>query len=116
MNEIKTPAGHKADGRIEELEDDRKRAEDESVPFSNEDLKRKKDILELALREEKAHTQRKMAWIALWGIIVSGIVLFTPIVPDARVEVLGDLLGLFFLALAGIVGAFMGFSTWMGRR
>jgi len=40
------------------------------------------------------------------------IVMFTPIVPDERIKLLTDISSLFYLAQAGIVGAFMGFAAF----
>jgi hypothetical protein len=57
-----------------------------------------------------------MAWVAIWSMIIFTVVLFSPLVSDARVNALADLLGLFYIAQAGIVGAFMGVSAWMSRK
>lgn len=64
----------------------------------------------------KQSAQRRMAWVAIWSMIVFTLVLFSPLVSDARVNALADLLGLFYIAQAGIVGAFMGVSAWMSRK
>ena len=42
--------------------------------------------------------------------------LFTPFVSESRVSALADLLGLFYIAQAGVVGAYMGVSAWMSRK
>ena len=67
-------------------------------------LYEKKEILELELREEKADAQRRMSWIAISSMLIFTIILFTPIMSDKRVEALADLLGLFYIAQASIVG------------
>jgi uncharacterized membrane protein len=64
----------------------------------------------------KQSAQRRMAWVAIWSMIVFTIILFSPLISDARVNALADLLGLFYIAQAGIVGAFMGVSAWMSRK
>ena len=38
--------------------------------------------------------------------------MFTPIIPDERIQLLSDISNLFYLAQAGIVGAFMGFAAF----
>ena len=53
--------------------------------------------------------QRNMAWVSLGSMLVFTIIMFTPLIPDSRIKLLTDLSNLFYLAQAGIVGAFMGF-------
>lgn len=113
---ITTPTSHGGRDRFRDLEKDCNKVSDPNIDYTNEDLIRKREILELELREEKATTQKTMAWIALWAMVIFTIMLFTPIFPDSRIDALGEVLGLFYIAMAGIVGAFMGFATWMSRR
>jgi hypothetical protein len=83
---------------------------------SKEDLEKSNDLLELELREEKADAHRRMAWVAIISMIVFTAVLFSPMVSESRVAALADLLGLFYIAQASIVGAFMGVTAWMSRK
>ena len=83
---------------------------------SDDEIKRSQDMLEIELREEKSEAQKKMAWVAMAAMIMGTILLFTPVIPDSRVTALSDLLGLFYIALAGVVGAYMGVSAWMSRK
>ena len=73
-------------------------------------------IEEIERDNRKQSAQRRMAWVAIWSMIIFTVVLFSPLVSDARVNALADLLGLFYIAQAGIVGAFMGVSAWMSRK
>jgi len=57
-----------------------------------------------------------MAWLAMGSMIVFSIVLFLPVISDNRVKALADLLGLFYIAQAGVVGAYMGTTAWMSRK
>ena len=81
-----------------------------------ESLSVAKERLELELREEKADTQRRMAWTAMVSMLVFTVVLFSPLVSDARVSALADLLGLFYVAQASVVGAYMGITAWMSKK
>ena len=83
---------------------------------SDEEMARNKELLELELQEEKSETQKQMAWVAMVAMIMGTILLFTPVIPDSRVSALSDLLGLFYIALAGVVGAYMGVSAWMSKK
>ena len=73
-------------------------------------------ITDLELREEKAEAQKKIAWMAMASMVVFTGVLFTSFVNVDRVNALSDLLGLFYIAQAGVVGAYMGVAAWMSRR
>jgi hypothetical protein len=73
-------------------------------------------IEEIERQNRKQSAQKRMAWVSIWSMIVFTLVLFSPLVSDARVNALADLLGLFYIAQAGIVGAFMGMSAWMSRK
>ena len=83
---------------------------------SDEEIKRSQDMLEIELREEKSEAQKRMAWVAMASMIVFSGILFTPMVTESRVSALADLLGLFYIAQAGVVGAYMGVSAWMSRK
>lgn len=83
---------------------------------NKDDIALAKELVEIELREKKNHAQKKMAWIAILSMVVFSIVLFTPWIPESRVSALSDLIGLFYLAQAGVVGAYMGFTTWMSKN
>lgn len=83
---------------------------------SEDDLKDMEKIEEIERDNRKQAAQRRMAWVAIWSMVVFTIVLFSPMVSDARVNALADLLGLFYIAQAGVVGAFMGVSAWMSKK
>ena len=63
------------------------------------------------LNRKQLH-QRNMAWTALVSMLLFTAIMFTPIVPDERIKLLTDISNLFYLAQAGIVGAFMGFAAF----
>jgi|TARA_R100000479_G_scaffold126754_1_gene65921 hypothetical protein len=83
---------------------------------TDEEIAREKEMLELELREEKSNAQKSMAWVAMGSMIVFSLFLFSPLLTDGRVKALADLLGLFYIAQAGVVGAYMGVSAWMSRK
>jgi hypothetical protein len=68
---------------------------------------------ELSLHERRIDTQRTMAITAMVAMIIAPLILFTPAISVDRVSALSDLIGLFFIAMAGIVGTYMGASAWM---
>ena len=54
--------------------------------------------------------RRKMAWIALSSILVVTILAFF-VVEESRLKLLGDVINMFYLSMASIVGAYVGFAT-----
>jgi len=91
---------------------------DDPIEFTpaTPDLDKEERRLELELREEKAESQKRMAWVAMISMIVFTVFLFLPFFSDERISAIGDVLGLFFVAQAGIVGAYFGFTSWMSRK
>ena len=83
---------------------------------TDEEIAREKEMIELELREEKANAQQWMAWVAMGSMLIFTTVLFLPVVSTSRVNALADLLGLFYIAQAGVVGAYMGVSAWMSKK
>ena len=81
-----------------------------------EEVAMKERMLEIELREEKAESQKKMAWVAMLMMIGFTTYLFTPMMSDTRVEALADLLGLFYIAQTGVVAAYMGATAYMAGK
>lgn len=75
----------------------------------------KVDDKEIIAYEKKAVNRRKMAWVSLIAMIVTAFSLLF-LVSDARLEKVKDILDLYWIALGGIVGAYVGISTWMTKR
>ena len=84
---------------------------------TDEELAKMKEIEELEMQEDKADAQRRMAWISMICIILFTIILMIPgIIPETRFKLLGDLSALFYIAMAGIVGAYMGMTAYMSKK
>tara|TARA_B000000557_G_scaffold256239_1_gene248206 strand:+ start:571 stop:789 length:219 start_codon:yes stop_codon:yes gene_type:complete len=54
--------------------------------------------------------RRRMAWLALISILIVTILAFF-IVAESRLKLLGDVINMFYLTMASIVGAYVGFAT-----
>ena len=83
---------------------------------SDDELATVKAIHEAEVAEEKADAQRKMAWISIISMLVFTAFLFLPIFPDSRIKALADLFGLFYIGMAGVVGAYMGMTAYMSAK
>ena len=82
----------------------------------DEELELVKEINELEAKEEKADAQRRMSWVALLGMVGFTGLLFSPIVPVERVNALGDLLGLYYIGQASVIGFYFGAQAYMSRK
>ena len=77
----------------------------------------KERMLEIELREEKAESQKKMAWVAMLMMIgFTAVLFYDGLISDSRVNALADLFGLFYIAQTGIVAAYMGATAYMAGK
>ena len=84
---------------------------------SDEELSAVAKLEELEMQEEKADAQRRMAWISMGAMILFTIVVMIPgFIPESRLKLLGDLSALFYIGMAGVVGAYMGMTAYMSRK
>ena len=83
---------------------------------SDEELATVKAIHETEVQEEKSDAQRRMAWTSLIAMVIFPILVFLPIFPDSRIKALADLFGLFYIGMAGVVGAYMGMTAYMSAK
>ena len=83
---------------------------------SDNELELVKGIQEMEAREEKADAQRRMSWVALLGMVIYTGLLFSPIIPVERVNALGDLLGLYYIGQASVIGFYFGAQAYMSRK
>jgi hypothetical protein len=101
--------------RLHELEEDFAKVCDHEDPFTESELRLKQDLIYFELQEEKAEAQKKMAWFALIGMFLVTAILFSPIFPDSRIVVITEILGWFYISVAGVVGAYMGVTAWITK-
>jgi hypothetical protein len=83
---------------------------------SHEELLTLKELEELEMLDRKQSAQKKMAWVSICAMVGVTVLLFSPIISIERIDALSDLLGLFYISQAGVVGAFMGVAAWMSRK
>ena len=59
--------------------------------------------------------RRRMAWISLISmVLLTSALLFAPI-PIERLKTLSGTIEWYYLSVASIVGAYMGFTTWASK-
>ena len=57
-----------------------------------------------------------MSCVALLGMVGFTGLLFSPIIPVERVNALGDLLGLYYIGQASVIGFYFGAQAYMSRK
>lgn len=69
---------------------------------------------EMEIYEMRASNRRRMAWLSLIAMIASAFAMMF-LVSDERLSKLDGLLELYWIALGGVVGAYVGISSWTKR-
>jgi len=83
---------------------------------SDEELARHQEMLQLELQEEKADSQRKMAWVAMVSMCVFALLPLVPFVPADRLSTLASLSDMLFLSQASVVGLYFGATAYMAKK
>mgnify|MGYP003648380282 FL=1 len=67
-------------------------------------------MVRLENEDKKEDAQRNMAWYALCGMLLYPVCVVVSVVCgiDTAAKILGDMAGVYFIAVAGIVAAFFG--------
>ena len=93
------PADSNGDGRVSKAE--------ESMYL---EFRRK----ELEDQDAMRDAQRKMAWYSLYGMLLYPVMVVGANIAklDDGARILGDMAGVYFIAVAGIVAAFFGAQAW----
>ena len=72
--------------------------------------------IDLEMKLEKAEQQAFIAKVALFSMVAVVIYLISPWGPSVEtLAALDATLSTYFIAMASVVGAFMGFTAWMSR-
>jgi len=87
--------------------------------MSEEDVKLNGDIQTSPLSDkEKKEAQtnrwknrRRMAWISIFCLISTILLLFFAPIPDSRLTIIADPISMMAFVFGGIVGAYMGFTS-----
>ena len=83
---------------------------------TDEEISRQQEMLQLELQEEKADSQRRMAWTAVVSMCVFAILPVIPFIPADRLRTLASISDMLFLSQASIVGLYFGATAYMAKR
>lgn len=80
---------------------------------TEEEIAKIEKLTSLENADKKEDQLRRMAWVAMISMVIFTILIFAPFIPVDRVMALDNLLGMFYIAQAGIVASFFGSSAYM---
>ena len=83
---------------------------------TDEELTKHTEMLQLELQEEKADSQRKLAWTAVISMCLFALLPIAPFVPSDRLDTLASISDMLFLSQASIVGLYFGATAYMSKR
>ena len=83
---------------------------------TDEELAKHTEMLQLELQEDKAQSQRQMAWVAVGSMCIFAILPLAPFVPSDRLDTLASISDMLFLSQASIVGLYFGATAYMSKR
>ena len=83
---------------------------------TDEELTKHTEMLQLELQEEKADSQRKMAWVAVGSMCFFALLPIAPFVPSDRLDTLASISDMLLLSQASIVVLYFGATAYMAKR
>ena len=84
--------------------------------ISNSEIKKVQGIIEIENLDKKEDQQRRMAWIAMASMVFFTLLLFLPIIDIDRIQAIDNILGMFYIAQAGVVATFFGSQAYMSKH
>jgi hypothetical protein len=81
---------------------------DEPVPWDKTFEQERENV---EIERSKWRSRRQMAWVSLIAMmVVTGLCVF--FVPIEKMKVIEEMISWFFITMASVIGAYMGFTTW----
>jgi branched-subunit amino acid transport protein len=70
-----------------------------------------------ALNKKRWQNRRRMAWLSLISMtIITYLILFTNLVPNEKMKILGDVITWYYFCSVSVVGAYMGVTAWTTKK
>lgn len=79
---------------------------------SDQELSRSEHMIRLENSDKMQDQQRMLCWVSSISSIILIILVMSPVIPDARVEMVTALLSTYVVANLGIVATFMGTTAF----
>ena len=86
--------------------------------ITDEELDMQERMARFENEDKKEDAQRNMAWFALGGMLLYPAAVVFAVVGgiDKAADILGDMAGVYFIAVAGIVAAFFGAAAMKSKK
>jgi hypothetical protein len=72
--------------------------------------------VEIDITKNRFKNRRRMAWLAIWSMVVCTSMMLTDLIEIERIKAIDSVIEMFYIAMASIVGAYMGFTTWATKK
>lgn len=82
---------------------------------TDEEMKKVEEMIEFDNKDKKEDQLRQMAWMAMGSMVLFTGILFSPIVSIEKLNALGAVLQMFYLAQAGVVATFFGANAYVSK-
>ena len=89
---------------------------DHDGKVSEQEVAQFEKISQAHLANERDHNHIRLAWAAMMSIIVVTFLLFTPFVTVEKIAALKEIIDLFYIAQASVIGFYMGAKTYLDRN
>jgi len=83
---------------------------------SDEELRREERMMRIENADQMADQQRKMCWVSLLSVCAGVVVILTPLVSEARLNIIIPFLQVWSITNLGMVATFMATSAWSKRN
>jgi len=76
----------------------------------------KMSSVEIDITKNRFKNRRRMAWLAVWSMVIFTAIMMSNLVDIERIKAIDSVMEMFYIAMASIVGAYMGFTTWATKK
>ena len=83
---------------------------------SEQEIHQFEKLNQLRLANDRDHNHIKLAWAAMASIIIITLLLFTPFVHPDKIIALQEIIELFYITQASVIGFYMGAKTYLERN
>ena len=84
--------------------------------LTDSEIAREEKILRIENADKMQDQQRIICWVSSLSSIILIVLAMSPLIPDARIEMVTALLSTYVVANLGIVAAFMAATAWAKVR
>jgi hypothetical protein len=79
------------------------------------EMQKMEHMIEFENKDKKEDQLRQMAWMAMGSMVFFTGILFSPLVSIEKLNALGAVLQMFYLAQAGVVATFFGANAYVSK-